>query len=242
MRTTKTATARTSAARSLVVNRLEGVSKDVFKQHFAHITELIGDSPGIYALYDGAELYYVGKSIELRKRVRQHLSDRHYALWTHFSLYLVRREDHIHEIESLLVRIARPAGNRVVPSGKSSGALVKKLKQMIKRRQREELDGLFAPAGKRTRVSTRVPAASSLAGLVAGNTKLFRTYKGKNFNAMLSPTGIITYAGNKYTSASSAAKAVMPKRSAVNGWDFWYARMPGGDWARLSDLRAQTGH
>ena len=185
-----------STARSLVVNRLEGVSKDVFKRHFAHITELIGDSPGIYALYDGAELYYVGKSIELRKRVRQHLSDRHYALWTHFSLYRVRRE---------------------------------------------ELDGLFAPAGKAARVSRRAPAASSLAGLVAGNTKLFRTYKGKNFTAMLSPKGIITYAGQKYTSASSAAKAVLPKRSAVNGWEFWYARMPAGDWARLSDLRTQSG-
>lgn len=72
-------------ARSLVTNRLENVSKDVFKTYYPLITELVGDSPGIYALYDGDELYYVGKSIELRKRVRHHLRDRHLASWTHFS-------------------------------------------------------------------------------------------------------------------------------------------------------------
>ena len=59
--------------RDLLSNRLEKVSKDIFKKHYPLITELIGDSPGIYALYDGNDLYYVGKSTELRKRVRQHL-------------------------------------------------------------------------------------------------------------------------------------------------------------------------
>ena len=61
------------------------------------ITDLIGSSPGIYALYDENELYYVGKSIDLRKRVKQHLRDKHLASWTHFSLYLVRKENHIHD-------------------------------------------------------------------------------------------------------------------------------------------------
>src|SRR6266498_2132016 len=97
--------------RSLVANRLEGVSKDVFKKYFQMITNLIGSSPGVYALYNERELYYVGKSSELRKRVRQHLRDRHLANWTHFSLYLARNAEHIHEIESLLVRIANPSGN-----------------------------------------------------------------------------------------------------------------------------------
>src|SRR3990167_6100437 len=130
--------------RPLVINRLENVSKDVFKQYYPLITELVGDSPGIYALYDDRDLYYVGKSTELRKRVKQHLKDRHLASWTHFSLYLARREDHIHEIESLLVRIANPKGNRVIPRGKSTGVLVKQLKKLIQERQRLELASLFA--------------------------------------------------------------------------------------------------
>ena len=66
-------------ARSLVINRLEKVSKDLFRKYFGLITELIGNSPGIYALYDGVDLYYVGKSTDLKKRVKQHLRDRHLA-------------------------------------------------------------------------------------------------------------------------------------------------------------------
>src|ERR1051325_4978333 len=104
-----------SAPQSLVISRIEKVSKEAFRQYFTEVTELIGNSPGIYALYDGNDLYYVGKSTELRKRVKQHLRDRHLASWTHFSLYLVRRVEHISEIESLLVRIASPKGNRVIP-------------------------------------------------------------------------------------------------------------------------------
>lgn len=83
---------KSPTSRPLVLDRLENVSKDVFKKYYPLITELVGNSPGIYALYDGADLYYVGKSTELRKRVRHHLRDRHLASWTHFSLYLVRRE------------------------------------------------------------------------------------------------------------------------------------------------------
>ncbi len=64
---------------SLLIGTLENVSKEAFSKHYPEITECIGSSPGVYALYDGDELYYVGKSTELRKRVKQHLRDRHLA-------------------------------------------------------------------------------------------------------------------------------------------------------------------
>ena len=108
-----------SAHQPLVINKLEMVSKDIFRQYFDLITKLIGDSPGVYALYDDNQVYYVGKSTDLRNRVKHHLRDRHGASWTHFSLYLARKEFHIHEIESLIVRISNPKGNRVIPKGKS---------------------------------------------------------------------------------------------------------------------------
>lgn len=72
--------------RGLVIERLENVSKDVFRKYYALIKDIIGDSPGVYALYDSNGLYYVGKSTDLKKRVKHHLRDRHYALWSHFSL------------------------------------------------------------------------------------------------------------------------------------------------------------
>lgn len=223
--------------RPLVVNRLENVSKEVFKRYFSSITELVEDSPGVYALYDGAELYYVGKSSELRKRVRHHLKDRHYASWTHFSLYLARREDHIHEIESLLVRIANPKGNRVIPRGRSSGQLVKMLKRIIKQSQKEEIADLFGSkraAGQRAR---KQDGGGSIAGLVDRSVRLFKTYKGKEFKARLNPKGFITFRGKRYQSPTAAAKAAIRTKRAVNGWTFWYVRDKAGDWVSLKELR-----
>ena len=69
----------------LVIHRLENLSRALFKDHHKFITELVDSSPGVYALYDGEELYYVGKSIHLKKRVKHHLRDRHFASWSHFS-------------------------------------------------------------------------------------------------------------------------------------------------------------
>jgi hypothetical protein len=226
--------------RSLVNNRLEDVSKDVFRKHYSLITELVGDSPGIYALYDGSELYYVGKSTELRKRVRNHLRDRHLASWTHFSLYLTRREEHIHEIESLLVRVANPKGNRVLPRGRSTGALLKKLRSLIKERQKRELEQLFGAkrAGRRENHKRAKHGKSRvLAGLVQVRTPIFKTYKGKDYKATLSPSGSIRFGGSDYGSPTAAAKAVIRSKRAVNGWTFWYIQDSADNWVRLGEYK-----
>ena len=47
---------RTVSPRTLVVKKLEGVSKLIFRDYHKQITELIGSSHGIYALYDENEL------------------------------------------------------------------------------------------------------------------------------------------------------------------------------------------
>lgn len=227
-----------SRSKSLVTDRIENVSKDAFQEYYEEITQLIGDSPGIYALYDGTDLYYVGKSIDLRKRVRNHLKDRHLASWTHFSLYLVRHADHIHEIESLLVRIANPKGNRVIPKGRSTGLLAKDLKRLIETKQKQVLQALFAPKRAAQRVDHRHATGrpKTLDGLVPRTTKLYRTYKGEDYTATLNPKGVITFKGTKYTSPSGAAKALVGPR-AVNGWHFWYIQNSAGDWVRLADYK-----
>ena len=224
---------RKRTPRSLVTQRLERVSKDVFRKHFSLITELVGSSPGIYALYDENELYYVGKSTELRKRVKQHLKDRHLASWTHFSLYLVCNSEHINEIESLVVRIANPEGNRVVPKGKSRGELLKQLKTMVKKKQKEEFDQMFGVRKVSARTK-RVNNNRTLEGLVSRRTLLYRAYKGKEYKAYLSPKGTISYAKKTYHSPSGAGKAVANRN--VNGWNFWYVKDSHGDWVRLKEL------
>ena len=219
--------------RSLVTQRLERVSKELFRKHYELITDLVGNSPGIYALYDENELYYVGKSIDLKNRVKQHLKDRHFASWTHFSLYLVRNSEHIHEIESLLVRIANPGGNRVVPKGRSSGPMLKQLKSMVKKKQKQEFEAMFG--GQRSKKKTANSRSNrTLEGLVEKRTPLYRKYKGKEYKAFLLKNGTINYKNTNYASPTAAAQAVV-KRGGVNGWWFWYIKNPDGEWVKLKD-------
>ncbi len=234
---------RTVSPRTLVVKKLEGVSKLIFRDYHKQITELIGNSHGIYALYDENELYYVGKSTDLKNRVKQHLKDRHLASWTHFSLYLVRKADHINEIESLIIRVANPKGNRKKYRMDKGASLLKQLKDRVKQQQKErsrdEFNTMFSTTTiKRTRTTETDKHPLALYGLVRKKTALFRTYKGKEYRALLTPRGKIKFNGKIYATPTAAAMSIV-SRSAVNGWTFWYFKNAEGEWARLSELRGK---
>ncbi len=236
-------TSRSRPRKNLVLHQIENISKNIFKRYYPQITELIAGSHGIYALYDGSELYYVGKSTDLRKRVRAHLRDQHLASWTHFSLYLVRRVEHINEIESLLIRISNPKGNRAIPKGKADTLLLKKLQTLIKQKQKEELKGFFGREQNRPSKVKPSPgekaalSRKSLKGFVDKRTPLYKSYKGNEYKAYLLPSGVISLAGKKYHSPTAAAKAVTGYTS-INGWKFWYIKNEDGEWVRMADLRS----
>ena len=219
--------------KGLFTESLENISRNLFRDHIQIIKELIGDSSGIYALYDDNELYYVGRASDLKRRVNQHLKDRHDAQWTHFSLFLIRKADYIGDIESLLIRIAEPIGNRAKPRGRDSRELLGKLKALIRRKHQEELAELI-PGQPVARKSRKEKKPHKLIGLVKKRTPIYHTYKGKEFKAMLTPKGNIYFKGTAYTSPTAAAKAIVRKGS-VNGWGFWRIRNAAGEWVRLSE-------
>ena len=68
---------------------------------------------GIYALYNPYGLYYIGLSnSSIRSRIRSHTKDRHRGKWNKFSWYQIPRVDHVKDIETTLLRIVNPAGNK----------------------------------------------------------------------------------------------------------------------------------
>lgn len=221
--------------KSLLTARLENISRDLFKRHNDLITSLIGNSPGIYALYDDNELYYVGKSIDLKKRVKQHLKDKHESLWSSFSLYLVNKEDHIHDIESLLIRIANPKGNTIKPSGKTDNKMKKELEKLYDSKMKVEKAELFGNKKINT-IKKSSNINRSIAGLVTRNTKIIGPYKGKEYSAILTSTGKIKVGNKNFTSPTGAAKAIVT-RTAVNGWRFWYIQDSNNDWVKLCDYK-----
>ena len=69
---------------------------------------------GIYALYDNYGLYYVGlTNFSLRNRIRGHRTDRHRKKWNRFSWYQIPNIKYTKDIETALLRIVNPKGNKV---------------------------------------------------------------------------------------------------------------------------------
>lgn len=81
------------------------------EQYPAVIQTLIRGKSGVYALYNGDRLYYVGLASNLMGRLKGHVRDRHEGLWNRFSVYLTAHSEqsHIRELDALLLRITKPA-------------------------------------------------------------------------------------------------------------------------------------
>ena len=228
-------------ARPLVRGYLERISIKAFDQYRGLITDLVQRQHGVYALYKNDRLYYVGLAVNLRRRINQHLKDRHRGRWNRFSLYLVRKVDHIKEIESLLLRIADPAGNLQGGRLQRAANLKKDLRRMMEHQQQAELDDLLEGQSRAKRRSSgsrarrkktaKCGAARPLKGVVAGK-RIYASYKGKEYKAHVYRNGRIRFDGRFYDTPTGAAKAVVKR--TVNGWSFWRVRRHG----KLVPLRA----
>ncbi len=242
----KRATLRKS--RPLVGGFLERISVTAFEKYHREITDLVRSQHGVYALYKNDRLYYVGLAVNLRRRIKQHLKDKHAGRWNRFSLYLVRKVDHIKEIESLLLRIADPAGNKQGGRLRKATNLDRQLRRKMQKRQKEELDEIFAnDAGSRRaapkatirrKVKRKKAGAGDrgdrpLKGIVGGK-RIYASYKGKEFKAVVYRNGRIKFNGQFYDSPSAAGKAA--RKRETNGWSFWRVRKDG-ELVKLSELR-----
>jgi len=75
---------------SIVSAHLENVSGTVLERYPKVIRELKQGRSGIYALYKGDKIYYIGLASSLRGRVKMHLKDRHTRKWNRFHQTCVR--------------------------------------------------------------------------------------------------------------------------------------------------------
>ncbi len=153
----------------LVTQHLELVSWRLLEEYQQIIRDLSRKRAGIYALYKGSELYYVGLANTLMNRVKAHIKDRHKGAWDRFSVYLTVQDDHIRELEALLLRIVVPGGNRVGGRFVKSTNLLPQLNRLItesdKDHKAELLGGWVAERRRRTK-ARRARGKGALRGLV----------------------------------------------------------------------------
>lgn len=224
--------------RRLLVGHLERVSGRVFEDYRDVIKEMIHGRSGIYALYHGERLYYVGLASNLMARLKAHLKDRHNGRWDRFSVYVTRNEDHMKDLEALLLRIVDPNGNR--QSGRLTGS--KNLQQEFSRRMRiRDADKRAMLLGgkaieRRQRLKARTGRGTeSLKGVIARKMVLKGWADGWEYTAALLRSGRISYDGNRYDNPTSAATAAVKRRKG--GWTFWHYKDAKGNWVPLRSLR-----
>ncbi len=222
----------------LVSRYLERISVKAFRKYAREIAELTKSSHGVYALYRKDRLYYVGLAVNLRRRIMQHQMDRHGGRWDRFSLYLVRDVAHVKEIESLLLRIADPAGNDRAGHLHSAVDLEHDLRRRVRETQRAELADMFLREEEAVESNERRrPVERALKGL--HGKRLYGIYQGKPCKAVIYNNGRIKLEGRFFDSPSAAASAV--RKRPTNGWFFWKIRQNGKQ-VILDELRRESAN
>jgi len=220
----------------LVLGHLEAIHAGVFEQFQSVITEIVDRQNGVYALYSGDRLYYVGLARNLKVRLKAHLRDRHKGLWDRFSVYLTNGDAHMKELESLMLRIIKPEGNRV--KGKLYGSKDQRavLDRRIKAEQEQKRRGILGKPAREVSVERKVRSAPGLNGHGANGAVFLRAlYKGVEYRATLRRDGSVHIAGVRYASLSAAGMSITKR--ATNGRHFWRVRNEAKEWVRISDAR-----
>ncbi len=201
------------------------------------IREFVRNRHGVYALYKGPKLYYVGLASDLRVRLRHHLQDRHRGAWDSFSVYLTVGSHHLRELESLTIRIAAPKGNSLKGGFRRAQNLARAFRRSIRAYQTREAAQLFTGL-IRPKIDTRAARDSgiALATYVKKSFPIRFAYKGRRHLARVRADGRIRFKGQLYNSPSAPAIHICGGRAA-NGWRCWqYERAPS-DWVPLDTLR-----
>lgn len=229
----------------LVCQHLENISRKALEDYMEVIRHFVRGRQGIYALYKGKRLYYVGLASNLRGRLKTHLRDKHKDTWDRFSVYLTIGDKHLRELESLLIRIADPSGNSQTTKFAKSENLTRTFRSLVKVVQKKQLDELCGTPKQ------RIKGVGSSRAKGKGRTPTLAKYLVRSLvrppfdirwkrgavihKARVRRDGRIRFGGKLFTSPSVAASPVI--KGAVNGWLAWkYERAPG-DWVPLDELR-----
>jgi hypothetical protein len=235
----------------LVCQHLENISREALEKYPEIIRDFVRRRHGIYALFRKNHLYYVGLATNLRSRLSHHLRDRHAETWDRFSVYLTIGDQHLREIESLLLRIASPKGNRVAGKFVRSENVKPAFSREIKKAQKREWAAIMEPEArvkpsKREEAPSKEGRTPTLARYIKKRLHIRMDYKGKRYIAHVRKGGSITFAAegaeagrlqSKVFTSPSLAAAAAANRRTMNGWTWWkYERAPG-DWVLIDELR-----
>lgn len=108
-------------------------------EHFeAALEKVLKKYSGIYVLYNNDKPYYVGLATDLDRRMRHHLRDKHKGRWTTFKIFRIAKIKYLKDLETLILNIDKPEGNKITGRLPS----IYKLTEPFKNALREEKKAL----------------------------------------------------------------------------------------------------
>jgi hypothetical protein len=120
-----------SSRGQLVQAYAEEISAELLEKHGDTMKLVIGKKRGVYVLSKDGKPYYIGLAKKLPNRLSHHLKDHHARKWDHFNFYAIRSQKYVKDLESILIRVARPKGNKQLGGFGKNKNLRKKLKNEI---------------------------------------------------------------------------------------------------------------
>jgi len=223
----------------LVCQHLENISRDALEKYQDVIRNYVRGRHGVYALYRGDRLYYVGLATNLRMRLAQHMRNTHGQSWDRFSVYLTIGDSHLRELEALILRIVKPKGNNQIGKFAKSEDIKRRFGRDVRERSRSEISLLLGRPTKAVKKRAKPIPKGKIGQMVktlgGRGMRLRRVFKGKLYKARLRKDGKVLLNRVIYPSASAAGRAVCGHH--VNGWQFWNCERAPGDWVKLAKIR-----
>ncbi len=198
---------------------------------------MIKGKSGVYALYRNDALYYVGLAKNLMGRLKAHTRDRYKGKWNRFSVYLTVHDDHTKELESLMLRVVRPRGNRQSGKFMASKNLRRELNNSIRAHDADRRARLLGGHYTRRRIRSKAAKDSRkniLSGVFDRGIQLRGWYLEWEYRAHLRKDGRISYNRKICETPSGTGKAARGR--STNGWAFWHFKR-GNEWVPLRTLR-----
>ncbi len=105
---------RKSTKGALIKGMLEHVPITMLRMnpYNDEIKKTLENKSGLYILYRDDTPYYVGLGANVFWRILHHFKDRHKNHWNYISVFVSRKRN-IKDLETLLINVLEPAGNKI---------------------------------------------------------------------------------------------------------------------------------
>jgi hypothetical protein len=145
---TRNRSTRPRPQKALIVKHIKGIKRALLdgdkRIAFLEFLKKTNHRNGLYALYDAkGNLYYIGKATDLKRRLDNHLRDKHRDSWDQMTLFFLSSKANVAELEGLLVAAAKPPGNTQKP--KIGADLRKELRQFLTEDAKTQIDEVIYP-------------------------------------------------------------------------------------------------